>query len=65
MFLKAEEQSSGEDFGNSLNAGDIGIFPVRESVNAKITSHTLTKENLIYATDVITTSSQSEPTHSD
>ena len=36
---------------NHLNA-DVGVFPIRESVNAKITSHALTKENLIYTTDV-------------
>ena len=45
-----------DESGNSWGSGDVGVFPVRESVNAKITSHSLTKENLIYATDVSITS---------
>ena len=32
---------------------DSGVFPFRESSSAKITSHALAKESLIYTTNVI------------
>ena len=45
-----EDPSYSDDGGGGLM--ESGVFPLRETTNAKIVSHTLAKENLIYATTV-------------